>query len=473
MTDNTAEKIPGNHTRQLKKQHLESAGVSISLTARYKGGVITMWGVTVRTTSSVNRQQRTNAFSNELDAYRHYAKIVENPWEAFASSAEGIEGNLDRAKAIFVRNEKQDMVPSLPLLYAVDRLRLDSNDPKYFNIQDASLRLMEGLHSLPSPHNEVEFEAWVKKCLAALFTQKITKDGRVEKAIIANDTANHRKRFFTRAMKVLVDFHRLFPSGVSYAARAARVGSLAKDAKKAQEQNIRDSEPIKPLGRAQFEEFLNSAPSVALKLYILKVVAGVFRAPEAKAANLEHVKFGKVNLREIGTKKKLRKKKIVNPSANLALRTLVRTEHEFGVSFNADDRRWLKNKKDYTIRCLRTTAACNLIFCGGGNFLETLRHRGGWSSLKVIFDNYDAYGLDDIGSSNSSQYYELPSRIIVQGIDVGSGEVCDYDRYILLLTLKTLRGEFENQVERIMEMVSDEVQERKSFEQVDFIFGAK
>lgn len=242
-----------------------------------------------------------------------------------------------------------------------------------------------------------------------------------------------------------------------YLALAAKAPSICEEALSLGRKNLTMRDTYKPLTKSEIERFLNEAPTVALKFLILKTLALGSRPDEARRASYAHVVQGKITLREIVGKTEKYKDRIANPQASTALRLILRLETELGVVLRNQDNVWLKKKSNFCLRELRTTTACHVLFSGAG--IDVVKERLSHVNLEMAIHHYNLYNITDVANMRPQNYYELPEKAVVGGLDILSYEHWAFDKYLIVLLLKMLQSSFGPEREAIAKIMIDEVRE--------------
>ena len=165
-------------THTVRKEHLP--GFAVSLWKRTQQGSLLGFTLMVRATSrhALTKHSRPT-FDTEFSPLTAYDQTVQDPTSILKGSVRSVGSQLDTAEAIVLGGQKHAGAATLPILFAVVRVRSQSKNRAYFVASEGFCRILSDKHILPSPLREDLFIAWVRECLAKLLTTAIENNGKM------------------------------------------------------------------------------------------------------------------------------------------------------------------------------------------------------------------------------------------------------------------------------------------------------
>jgi hypothetical protein len=429
------------------QEHNENLGVTVRWGPRIRpDGTTGDWAVELRTTSRTARRYRLKTFDDELSASSYFKLALGEGFAGPTVSAATIDERLDDARALVLSRRPYPLAPDVNFLLAVDRVRSESTDGRYHSVGDGISVILRDRQQIPTDVDA--FEGWLTECLALLHTRHAYAT-----TAVSQDTAKHRTRFFTRALRCLADYSRLIHGGELYLSALARVETIVKDGKRQLRSQLTLRDTYRPLTLPDVQRFLADFNSLAARLHILKTLAMAFRPGETERCTPDKIIQGKLIVRSVVTKTERTAHRLVNPEAPLSLRVLTRLQAEAGFTPAREELQLLANHSP-PARVLRTTAACHLLYSGAG--VEVVRQRLAHASIDMAVRHYLSFPIPDVGSRTPEEYYSLPEQLLVDGKDVAPCAGFPWDRWVLLETLRQVRDHAPGSFELLKEIVLEE-----------------
>jgi hypothetical protein len=160
-------------------------GYSVSLWFNATRG---QYAVLSRGVSKSNRSSRVEKFSEHAAAEKYLATLVHGENTPHGrKEVLRIDDALETARAIVEQESPSPEIPTLSLLFAIDRVKSksrDTNASDYLSTANACLRLLVTMQALPSPRATTEWRAWGKTSAMALMKTPLSSGDTV-----AYDTA--------------------------------------------------------------------------------------------------------------------------------------------------------------------------------------------------------------------------------------------------------------------------------------------
>jgi integrase len=392
------------------------------------------YAVLTRGVSKTNRQSRVEKFTERHHAEAFLARVVrgeDSPYERKAVLR--VDDAVDLARALVERETPTRELPSLPLLFAIDRVKSKSRDSQardYLSTAHGCLRLLTSLQALPSARAPLEWRTWGKAAALVLMKTPLSSGDTV-----AYDTAKSRMAFFCRALQALVDYGHLFPDGAAYSAAALQALNAAKDARKHSLARVtRRRETYRPLSADEVRALVAGLPDLQRRVYVLKTLFG-FRPSESFALRSKHIFDGKVQLALVVTKTtdELGQAPDLAPvHAPLFLRFLCRVEEAFQLTLPHFEGVFPKGS-DMCLRRLRTVAACHVLYATRD--INAVKERCGHQTLEMAHGHYARY-VSAIGvpaGVTPEAYYGIEGGIWLDDSTELAKDDNAWDRFLLSL----------------------------------------
>lgn len=443
----------------LEHYNNKQAKFSVALSRREKDNLVLDWVVVVRDTGRKNRTYKQYRFETALTAKAFFEQVKregvpEHSVHLTVKEYEQVARDIVLSKLPFLS------IPNLPLLLAIDRVRRGSKNVRYTCVADGIVTILRDHLTLPTETKV--FQQWIAQCTHLLMTKHAEST-----ADVAEDTARHRLRFFKRALRCLSDYSDQINGSHVYLPYLSKVDVSIQDSRQLLKGDLRSRNTYKPLTLKQIQMSLDSVSSLTAKIHILKVLTIGFRPGEAQRATYSKIVQGKLLLSQIISKTEKVKHKIQSPEAPLSLRLIMRLEEQLNLRLTKDDLAELSALQP-PLRAMRTTAACHALFSGGN--IEVVRQRLGHTSLDMIVRHYNLYSIEDVGSHEPADYYNIPDAIQLGGEKVEMNFGLFWDRWVLLKTLQVIQAELPSEKQTVVGILLEERGTRKVVRQQVFQF---
>lgn len=437
----------------------KQAKYTTSLQSREKDGLIVDWTVVIRDTNRANRTFKQHRFDDLITAKAFYEQVKREGVPDYVVNLT-VKEYENSARAIVLSRLSYLGIPNLVLLLAIDRVRRGSTNPKYNCVADGIVTILR--NQLTIPTETKSFQQWIAHCTHLLMTKHTQGTQSV-----SEDTARHRLRFFKRALKCISDYSDQINGSSVYLPYLSKIDVTLQDARKLLKGQLRSRDTYKPLTLSQINKSIDSVSSINSKMYLLKVLSIGFRPGEALRATYSKVVQGKLLLNQIITKTEHVKDKIQSPEAPISLRLIMRFEEQVNLILTKTDKSELAALSP-PVRAMRTTSACHTLYSGAN--IEVVRQRLGHTSLDMVVRHYNLYSIEDIGSLDPIEYYNIPETIKINNekVDLSFGLL--WDRWILLKTLQVIQKELPDHKNIASEILLEEIGTKKIKKQEVFEF---
>ena len=394
---------------------------TVSLGKFMQGGRVVRWSVNLRYEGKLGPIKRPWRFQAENAARTFFARLQTGDVSALVRKWETPTDCETEAQQI-IDNPTQKHTPlcRFALLAALDKILCRSKSRDRLLLRDGQAQVLQDLNLIPS--DPIAFETWLSEALKLITTVNLKGNWPLGESTI-RDKISIFKRILSRAPEFSIAF------GSEYSAAMAIIAGRCRT----RLDQVIPEAPAKthfaPFATKEIEDVLNRAPTLSLKLNVIKLLTIGVRRNEKDALVRENVIDGKVQLSRIVRKVKGVKQ---TPRAPLALRLVLRVS--LGVSPWEDA--WLDANIPLRYRRFRTTTAVHLVFATKDPLLAM--ERLGHKTLRMVQENYVTMRPSDAENSTTPQDYYGVTPVTIEGIAVGLGEN-PYDNWLLFQALNVIK----------------------------------